>query len=67
MPASWSDLLDGFDPVRADGFGEVGEVLVVLGCVAFGEVGDRLVEGIVVTEVGSDGNRVTPPIVSAAR
>ena len=53
-----SDAFECLESAGADRFGERVIVLVVLVCVAFGEVGDRLVELVFVAEVGGERDRV---------
>src|SRR4051794_13228354 len=61
-PWTWgrrSHSLVGLDARGPDGLGELGEVTVVLGRIALGEVGDGDVEGVVLAEVGRYGHGVT--------
>ena len=53
-----SDALERLEPAGADRFGERLVVPLVLVGVALGEVGDRLVEPVLLAEVRGDGDRV---------
>ena len=56
--ASGSHVLDCCEAALSDRVGEALIVLLVLVCVAFGEVGDRLVERVLLAEVGGERDRV---------
>ena len=54
-----SHALMRFESPGANGSAECFIVAFVLFGVAFGEVGDRLIEAVVLAEVGGDGDRVS--------
>src|SRR5688572_17178947 len=60
-----SGAFDGLEAARADGFAECLVVVLVLVGVALREVGDRLVEAVLLPEVRGDGHGVAGAGVGA--